>query len=83
MAGNPDQAHQALMASPPHRENLLSPNFNVAGFGVFRSGHMIYVAQDFASSLPSYSVQQARGAGLGERRETARPSQDAAAAARG
>lgn len=59
MAGNPDEAHQALMASPPHRDNLLSPNFNVAGFGVFRSGHMIFVAQDFASSLPSYSVQQA------------------------
>jgi uncharacterized protein YkwD len=59
MAGNPDQAQQALMASPPHRDNLLSPNFNVAGFGVFRSGHMIYVAQDFGFSLPSYSVQQA------------------------
>ena len=60
MAGTPDQAHQALMASPPHRDNLLSPKFNVAGFGVFRSGNMIYVAQDFASSLPSYSVQQAQ-----------------------
>ena len=60
-AGNSEQAHQALMASPPHRENLLRPNFNVAGFGVFRSGHMIYVAQDFAESLPSYSVQQAEG----------------------
>jgi uncharacterized protein YkwD len=60
MAGNPEQAHQALMASPPHRDNLLSPNFNVAGFGVFRSGTVIYVAQDFASSLPSYSVQQAQ-----------------------
>jgi uncharacterized protein YkwD len=60
MASNPDQAHQALMASPPHRDNLLNPNFNVAGFGVFRSGHMIYVAQDFGSSLPSYSVRQAQ-----------------------
>ena len=60
MAANPDQAHQALMASPPHRDNLLNPNFNVAGFGVFRSGHMIYVAQDFGSSLPSYSVRQAQ-----------------------
>ena len=59
MAGNPDQAHQALMSSPPHRDNLLSPNFNVAGFGVFRSGHMLFVAQDFGSSLPSYSVRQA------------------------
>jgi len=59
MAANPDQAHQALMSSPPHRDNLLSPNFNVAGFGVFRSGHMLFVAQDFGSSLPSYSVRQA------------------------
>jgi len=60
MAGNADQAHQALMSSPPHRDNLLSANFNVAGFGVFRSGHMLYVAQDFGSSLPSYSVRQAQ-----------------------
>src|SRR6266851_6709747 len=60
MASNPDQAHQALMSSPPHRDNLLSPNFNVAGFGVFVSGHMLYVAQDFGSSLPSYSLRQAQ-----------------------
>jgi uncharacterized protein YkwD len=60
VAGNSDQAHQALMASPPHRDNLLSPNYNVAGFGVIRSGHMLFVAQDFGSSLPSYSVQQAQ-----------------------
>jgi uncharacterized protein YkwD len=60
MAANPDQAHQALMSSPPHRDNLLSPTFNVAGVGVFRSGHMLYVAQDFGSSLPSYSVRQAQ-----------------------
>jgi hypothetical protein len=60
MAANSDQAHQALMSSPPHRDNLLSPTFNVAGFGVFRSGHMLYVAQDFGSSLPSYSVRQAQ-----------------------
>ena len=59
MAGDADQAHHALMSSPPHRDNLLSPNFNVAGFGVFRSGHMLFVAQDFGSSLPSYSVRQA------------------------
>ena len=59
IAANSDQAHQALMSSPPHRDNLLSPNFNVAGFGVFRSGHMLFVAQDFGSSLPSYSVRQA------------------------
>jgi hypothetical protein len=48
------------MASPPHRDNLLSPKFNVAGFGVIRQGRELYVAQDFALSVPTYSVQQAR-----------------------
>jgi uncharacterized protein YkwD len=60
MAGNVDQAHDALMASPPHRDTLLSPQFNVAGLGVFRQGHMLYVAQDFGLSLATYSVQQAQ-----------------------
>ncbi len=60
IAENAGEAHDALMASPPHRDNLLSPNFNVAGFGVFRSGNRLYVAQDFGSVLPSYSVQQAQ-----------------------
>lgn len=58
-AANATEAHAALMSSPPHRENLLSRNFNVAGIGVFRSGAVIYVAQDFGSSSPSYSVKQA------------------------
>src|SRR5262245_47658522 len=57
VAPNADEAHAGLMASPPHRDNLLSPNFNVAGFGVFRSGHWLYVTQDFGSSTPAYSVQ--------------------------
>jgi uncharacterized protein YkwD len=60
MATTADDAHQALMLSPPHRDNLLSPNFNVAGFGVFRSGNRLYVAQDFGSSMATYSVQQAQ-----------------------
>ena len=55
-----DDAHEALMASRPHRDNLLSPKFNVAGFGVFRQGHMLYVAQDFGLSMAIYSVQQAK-----------------------
>jgi uncharacterized protein YkwD len=61
MATTVDDAHQALMSSPPHRDNLLRANFNVAGFGVFRSGNRLYVAQDFGSSLETYSVQQAQG----------------------
>ncbi|PYV51052.1 MAG: hypothetical protein DMG92_05630 [Acidobacteria bacterium] len=60
VAPNVDDAHEALMASRPHRDNLLSPKFNVAGFGVFRQGHMLYVAQDFGLSMAIYSVQQAK-----------------------
>jgi len=60
VATTADDAHRALMASPPHRDNLLSPNFNVAGIGVYRKYNRIYVAQDFGDSLRSYSVKQAQ-----------------------
>jgi len=60
VATTADDAHRALMASPPHRDNLLSPNFNVAGIGVYRKDNRIYVAQDFGDSLRSYSVKQAQ-----------------------
>ena len=61
VASAPDapNAHRALMASPPHRDNLLSPNFNVAGIGVVRSGLKIYVAQDFGDSIATVSIQKA------------------------
>jgi len=52
-----DQAQQGLMRSPPHRENLLNAAYNVAGFGVVRSGYTLYVAQDFGHGLPTYSAQ--------------------------
>lgn len=55
-----DDAHAALMASAPHRDNLLSVNFNVVGMGVFRSGNRIYVAQDFGSSMATYSIEKAQ-----------------------
>jgi uncharacterized protein YkwD len=60
-AGSVDQAQQGFMHSPPHRENLLNPSYNVAGFGVVRSGFSLYVAQDFGHSLPAYSPRQAGG----------------------
>jgi uncharacterized protein YkwD len=60
VAPNIDDAHDALMASPPHRDNLLSSKFNVAGFGVVRQGRVLYVAQDFGLSRATYSVQQAQ-----------------------
>jgi len=54
-----EQAHEALMHSAPHRENLLNPAFNLAGVSVVRSGKLLYVTQDLAHSLPSYSGEQA------------------------
>ena len=61
VASSVEQSHQGLMHSPPHRENLLNPGYNVAGFGVVRAGASLYVAQDFAHSLPAYSPRQAGG----------------------
>jgi uncharacterized protein YkwD len=58
-AGSADQAQDTLMHSPPHRENLLNSEYNVAGFGVVRSGNTIYVTQDFGHQLPTISAQQA------------------------
>ncbi len=51
-------AHQSLMRSPPHRENLLDASYNVAGFAVVRSGEYLYVVQDFGHSLPAYTPEQ-------------------------
>jgi len=55
-------AHEHLMRSPPHRENLLDPSYNVAGFGVIRSGERLYVVQDFGHNLPAYSTDQTEDA---------------------
>jgi uncharacterized protein YkwD len=57
-AATADQAHDNLMHSPPHRENLLNPAYNVAGFGVVRSGDSLYVAQDFGHGSQINSSQQ-------------------------
>jgi uncharacterized protein YkwD len=50
--------HETLMHSPPHRENLLDRGFNVAGVAAIWSKGRLYVVQDFAHEVPSYSAQQ-------------------------
>ncbi len=57
-----DSAHRELMHSPPHRENILDPEYNVVGVGVVRSGRDIYVTEDFARRLPELSEPQAEAA---------------------
>ncbi len=53
-------ANEMLMRSPPHRENLLDPGFNIAGIVAIWSKGRLYVVQDFAREMPSYSEQQSK-----------------------
>ena len=55
-------AHQDLMHSPGHRENILSPKYNTIGIGVLRVGDVYWVTQDFANRLQEYSVNDAENA---------------------
>ncbi len=52
-------AHQGFMRSPPHRANILSPNYNVIGVAVIRSGEHVYVTEDFAHRVTAYSEPEA------------------------
>jgi uncharacterized protein YkwD len=52
-------AHAILMNSPPHRANILSPDYNAVGVGVIHSGDLVYVTEDFARRLPDYSELEA------------------------
>jgi uncharacterized protein YkwD len=52
------RANEVLMHSSPHRQNLLDRGFNVAGIAAIWSNGRLYVVQDFAHEVPSYSAQQ-------------------------
>jgi uncharacterized protein YkwD len=54
LAPSAAEAHRRLMGSPHHRENLLNPDYNVAGFAVVRNGNMMYVTEDFGQSLDKH-----------------------------
>jgi uncharacterized protein YkwD len=53
--------HEHLMLSPPHRANLLNPAYNVVGLGVVRSGNRLFIVEDFAYALPTYSLGDVKG----------------------
>jgi len=53
--------HTHLMQSPPHRANLLNPAYNAVGLGVVRSGNRLYIVEDFAHALPSFSRDEVKG----------------------
>jgi hypothetical protein len=48
------------MRSAPHRRNLLDRGFNAAGMAAIWSHGRLYVVQDFAHEIPSYSAKQSR-----------------------
>ncbi len=63
--GDPaDNAHQSLMASPPHRANILDARYNAVGIGVVRRGNYVYVTEDFARIYDDMTPAQAEQAVL-------------------
>jgi hypothetical protein len=54
-----DGAHEGLMKSPPHRANILKPEYNSIGIGIVKAGRYYYVTQDFARRLPGYDNGEA------------------------
>ncbi len=53
-----EQAHVGLMNSPPHRANILNPDFNAIGIAIVRKGEYLYVVEDFAHRLPELQVSE-------------------------
>lgn len=54
------QIHSGLMESPQHRANILSPRYNSVGLVVVSHDGQLYVTEDFAHTLRSYSEEQFR-----------------------
>ena len=52
------RAHDGLMHSPPHRANILSPEFSAVGIAIVPRGDELYITQDFSRTLPSYTAAQ-------------------------
>lgn len=61
-ANSVDEAHMALMASPGHKANIMSTQYNAAGVGVAESNGHLYITQDFAWVAPVYTEAQFRDA---------------------
>ena len=51
-------AHNGLMHSPGHRENILNPDYNAIGISIVQHGQELYITQDFAHVLANYTEKQ-------------------------
>jgi uncharacterized protein YkwD len=57
-----ETAHKGLMQSPGHRANILHQDYNAIGIAIVEHGQQLFVTQDFAHTLVSYSEKQFRDA---------------------
>ena len=48
--------HTQWMNSPPHRANLLDPGLNAVGIAVVQSGSILFAVEDFATVVPTLSL---------------------------
>src|SRR5579872_3301477 len=55
-----ERAHDGLMHSPPHRANILNPDYNAVGFGIVVHEGEYYIAQNFAYVLHTYTDTEFR-----------------------
>jgi hypothetical protein len=55
-----DTAHTALMKSPGHRANILHQDYNAIGISIIERDHELFITQDFAHTLASYTEKQFR-----------------------
>lgn len=60
IAGSVEQIHSALMNSPPHRENILDPNYNSVGIAIISRGRDLYAVENFARMYPDFSEPEFR-----------------------
>jgi hypothetical protein len=55
-----DTAHTALMKSPGHRANILHQDYNALGISIVERNRTLFITQDFAHTLASYTEKQFR-----------------------
>jgi hypothetical protein len=65
VAGSVDKAHDGLMHSPPHYENIKNAAYDRIGIGIVRSGKRVFVTEDFTHGVVEYNDEQFRGAVAG------------------
>jgi uncharacterized protein YkwD len=57
-AGDVRSLHENLMNSPHHRANILNPDSNAIGIAFAQRGNELYVTEDFAHLLATYTREE-------------------------